>query len=351
MAAELVSIVVNNFNYARFLREAIDSALAQTYPHKEIVVVDDCSTDGSQDVIRSYGDRIVPVLQPVNGGQGAAMNAGFAASRGDVIIFLDADDYLYPSAAAEVAARARPDVAIIQYRLHLVDVAGKVIDVYPPREVRFDRGDVSAKVLATGRYEGNATTGMAFSRAALAAIMPMPAPDFRICADGYLMTLAPLHGAVESIEEPLGAYRRHQANFKLSMPGSAAGSLHRDLHHDALKLRILEAHAASLGRRASPDAFLRDYQHVGVRIGSLLLDPAQHPVAGDSQLGLGFHGIAAALRAPVAWPWRTAMVGWFLSMGVLPRALARSVFLWRFEPGTRPAWVVRSLKLLRRTTR
>jgi glycosyltransferase involved in cell wall biosynthesis len=59
----LVSIVVNNFNYERFLREAIDSALAQTYAPVEVVVVDDGSTDSSRDIIASYGDRLIPVLK------------------------------------------------------------------------------------------------------------------------------------------------------------------------------------------------------------------------------------------------------------------------------------------------
>lgn len=59
----LVSIIINNYNYGRFLREAIDSALNQTYPHVEVIVVDDGSTDGSQEIITSYGDRVIPVLK------------------------------------------------------------------------------------------------------------------------------------------------------------------------------------------------------------------------------------------------------------------------------------------------
>src|SRR5215217_1250210 len=90
-----VSVVVNNYNYGRFLGEAIDSALAQTYPRTEVVVVDDGSTDDSCSVIAGYDGRVVPVLKE-NGGQASAFNAGFAASRGDIVIFLDADDYLFP---------------------------------------------------------------------------------------------------------------------------------------------------------------------------------------------------------------------------------------------------------------
>jgi Glycosyltransferases involved in cell wall biogenesis len=63
----LVSIIITSYNYEKFLSRAIDSALQQTYPVKEVIVVDDGSTDNSRDIINSYGDRIVPVFQE-NGG-------------------------------------------------------------------------------------------------------------------------------------------------------------------------------------------------------------------------------------------------------------------------------------------
>ena len=131
MRRDTVSVLINNFNYARFLAQSIDSGLAQTYPHTEVVVVDDASHDGSAALIHGYGDRVVPVLQDRNGGQGAAVNAGFARSRGDIVIFLDADDYLYPHAAERVVASWRGGLGKLQYRLDLVDVAGEKLDLYP----------------------------------------------------------------------------------------------------------------------------------------------------------------------------------------------------------------------------
>src|SRR5438128_12254393 len=92
-APPAVDIVVNNYNYGRFLREAIESALAQAYEHVSVIVVDDGSTDDSREVIATFGDRIVPVLKE-NGGQASACNAGFAHSKGDIVVFRDADDVL-----------------------------------------------------------------------------------------------------------------------------------------------------------------------------------------------------------------------------------------------------------------
>ena len=94
---DLASIIINNYNYGVFLREAVDSALNQTYLNTEVIVVDDGSTDRSREIIASYGDQIIPVLKG-NGGQASAFNAGFAASRGEVVFFLDSDDILLPTA-------------------------------------------------------------------------------------------------------------------------------------------------------------------------------------------------------------------------------------------------------------
>lgn len=91
----LVSVIIPNYNYERYLREAIDSALAQTYPNIEIIVVDDGSTDSSREIIESYGSEIRAVFQK-NQGVSAARNNGAATSKGEYIAFLDADDVWLP---------------------------------------------------------------------------------------------------------------------------------------------------------------------------------------------------------------------------------------------------------------
>jgi glycosyltransferase involved in cell wall biosynthesis len=87
----LVSVIIPNFNYAKYVGEAIDSALAQTYANIEVIVVDDGSTDTSPTIIESYGDKIKAIFQN-NQGVSTARNNAVAASHGEYLAFLDADD-------------------------------------------------------------------------------------------------------------------------------------------------------------------------------------------------------------------------------------------------------------------
>jgi Glycosyl transferase family 2 len=356
MSTPLVSVVINNFNYAQYLPRSIESALSQTHPRLEVVVVDDVSTDGSRDVIARYAKRTVPVLREKNGGQGAAVNAGFRASHGDIVFFLDADDYLYPHAVAHVVSAWVGGLSKVQFRLDLVDVDGRKIDTFPPPEVAFDSGDVVPRLLATGRYQTTVMSGNAFSRAALEKVLPMPEADFRISADGYLVTVTPFYGPVASLEEPLGAYRQHGANAW--SVGSTAPSamalaerLRRTLLHDVLKYQTLDARARQFGMQAAPNPGLRDTQHLAARIGSLCLDPAHHVQPGESRLSLGLKGALTSGRARLSWKRRATLASWFLAVGFLPRPAASRAAAWFLAPGSRPPAVARVLKAVRRLLR
>jgi len=94
--AGLVSIIIPCYNQAQFLREAIQSALAQTYPHREIFIVDDGSTDNTAEVTAGYRD--VRYIRQENSGVSTARNTGLKESRGEYLVFLDADDRLLPEA-------------------------------------------------------------------------------------------------------------------------------------------------------------------------------------------------------------------------------------------------------------
>lgn len=92
----LVSIIIPTFNYGRYICRAVDSALSQTYPNIEVIVIDDGSTDETSFILAdTYGQRI-SCLRQENRGAAAARNIGISISRGDYITFLDADDRYMP---------------------------------------------------------------------------------------------------------------------------------------------------------------------------------------------------------------------------------------------------------------
>jgi glycosyltransferase involved in cell wall biosynthesis len=123
----LVSVVIPNYNCARFLPAALDTALAQTYPHVEVIVVDDGSRDDSLDVLRPYEDR-VRVITQANQGVAAARNHGISASRGDLVAFLDADDEWHPEKLAkQVPLFRRPAVGLVYCSLEYIDESGALL--------------------------------------------------------------------------------------------------------------------------------------------------------------------------------------------------------------------------------
>jgi glycosyltransferase involved in cell wall biosynthesis len=348
MITPLVSVVIANYNYGRFLARSVDSVLAQTHPRTEVVVVDDASVDDSREVIRAYGDRVVPVLKTENGGQAAAFNSGFAACHGEVVLFLDSDDWLYPEAAARVVGAFAPGVAKVQFRLHLVNGKGEHIDLFPAPEVSFDDGDVVPLLMSSGRYETTVTSGNAFARSTLEAILPVPEKEFRISADGYLVTVAALYGRVVSIEEPLGAYVLHGANNWVTVAGSGLGGrFRRSLEHDFSRYEALRRRAAERGHSLSPNPGFRDPLHLSYRLGSLALDPGSHPVHGDWRATLGLRGAWASRAARLPPVRRLLLAAWFLAAGFLPRRMAASLIAWRMVPDTRPAFVGRTARRLR----
>ncbi len=210
----LVSIVVNNYNYDRYLTEAIDSALAQTYSPIEVLVVDDGSTDNSREIIASYGDRVTPLLKE-NGGQSSAFNYAYGHCNGDVIMFLDSDDCLYEG-AVEALVEKMQDAKVSKCGgyLQVIDGDGNKVDQRIPRQLS-PAGDYRQATLELGpaSYTHCFTSGNAWARWFLDRIMPIPEDRRSIGADGYLTILDPLFGRVEVVDRIIGSYRVHGGNL------------------------------------------------------------------------------------------------------------------------------------------
>jgi glycosyltransferase involved in cell wall biosynthesis len=345
----VISICINNFNYERFLAQAIDSALAQGDPSQvEVVVVDDGSTDGSRDLIESYGDRIHAILQP-NGGQASAFNSGLAAARGDIVLFLDADDVLRPGVGAALtqAFAAQPRPAKVQMRMAVIDAdsapTGELIPGRPfPRAPR----DLRDHVRRFRSYPWPPSSANAYAVGALHEVMPIPAETYRSSCDSYLCELMPYLGPVVSLDIIGVGYRAHASNSYMGTTADAAW-LRRKM------VRIVENHQRACevaerlgiaGPPADPLAPL-DVAFLGFRMASLRLDPGDHPFANDRPRQLANDGIRATLANPLLTRRdRVIRPVWFALAGYLPHSAAVAV-VRRFVPDSplrlRPAWLKR----------
>jgi glycosyltransferase involved in cell wall biosynthesis len=218
-ATPLVSIIINNYNYARFLPAAIESALGQSYRHKEILVVDDGSTDGSQEIILRQVSRIVPILKE-NGGQGSALNAGVAKSRGEIICFLDSDDFWHQEKVAKVVevvnregGDSRP--MLVHHLLEILDqstgeVTGQIIgDTHKSPLNLYDH----ARRYRFIPFVTGPQSSISINRALANLLFPLPEHRGFISNDNFMVYGALLIAELHSLNASLGCYRVHDRNI------------------------------------------------------------------------------------------------------------------------------------------
>lgn len=233
-SAALVSIIITSFNYGRFIRETIDSALNQTYPYVEVIVVDDGSADDSRQIIASYASRVVPIFKE-NGGLASAINAGFAVSRGDLVCLLDSDDAFLPQKVSRVvdAWKAQPGAAIVYHQMQTVDARNNRLGRPWPRAVW--NGDLRSRVERSGGWWPHPnTSALSFTRSYLERMLPVPEPNRSVYPDPYLAGPAAFVGPVTGLRAPLARYRLHGqnlSNFGRRTPEDDARSMREKLSH------------------------------------------------------------------------------------------------------------------------
>ena len=326
-AADLtVDIVVNNFNYARFLPAAIDSALAQSHERLRTIVVDDGSSDGSRELLRGYEDRVELVLKG-NGGQASALNAGMERSKGDVVIFLDADDVLHPDAAARAAAAFASDEAVVrvQARMEVIDASGRPTgEIKPPPHMPMPQGDMRQAELAHPfDLPWLATSANAFRAEALRRILPIPLDGYPVSgADWYLVHLTTLLGQVVSLEQVSAFYRVHGANqYELATDEIDLAHLRETIGFSRATAGELLRLAEEIGLPHPPR--ILSIADLANRMVVLRLDPGGDPSVGRRRSIFLDAVRAARRRTNVSAPMRVAFVAWFAAMALAPRSLAR----------------------------
>lgn len=212
-APTTASILIVNYNYGPYLSSAIDSALGQTWPNVQVVVVDDGSTDESPLIMQTYGNAIETIYKE-NGGQASGVNAGFPLLTGETVIFLDADDVLEPTAIEKtIGFFADPDVVKVCWPFTIIDRNGA-----PTGEFRFRRissGNFRRRALKVGpaSHYTPPHSGNFWRKSFLDQVLPVDVVDFRNVVDGYLFTFSPFFGSFHAVDEPFTHYRVHGSNI------------------------------------------------------------------------------------------------------------------------------------------
>ncbi len=321
-AALRVSVVVTNYNYGHYLGACLASLRAQTSPADEIVVVDDGSTDGSRALLA--GETAARVVLQENAGQAAAFNAGFAATTGDVVIFLDADDLLYPEAIAVVRALWTGREAILCWRLDTVDAAGRKTGRY---EKWAPDLDMLPRLLDGLLLPFMPTSANAFSREAIAWSFPLPAARWRISADALLVRAGVLAGPMRPVAQVLGGYRIHGGNNYHRGSEAQTANIFRGLNDIADAGLDLVEMAGRAGRleRGQRVKLLASALRVRLRADAILPDAARFRVF-----------LARLARVARQGGPRLALAGW-LAARLLPRSAALRQYVR--EPACRPRGV------------
>src|SRR5580704_10943750 len=236
MSAPLVSVVVDTYNHEAFVGEAITSVLQQEYQlgAVEVLVVDDGSRDGTARQLSAFADR-VRIVRKENGGQASALNLGVALAKGDIIAFLDGDDWWHPRKLQAVVSYLLQNPAVGMVGHGIVEVAadGSRRALRPGELIRFDLKSEGGPATFKRVTCFLGTSRLTCRRSVLERLLPIP-EALVIEADEYLFTLGGAVAEVAVLDEPLCYYRLHGQN------------LYQFSDHDPARLRRKHSVVATL---------------------------------------------------------------------------------------------------------
>jgi glycosyltransferase involved in cell wall biosynthesis len=278
MTEPTVSVVVPAYNAAAFVRRAVDSVLAQTWASRELLVVDDGSTDGTLDVLASYGERL-RVLTQANAGPAAARNHGLRAARARYVAFLDADDRWLPAKLERQVAllESRPEIGFCSTATRVVTEAGDPAGDWPCTAIE---GSLLETLFVRSAAVSGSTSGVLARRELLLA-----ADGFDEALRGFedpdLWIRLAARSGYACIPEPLTVVVRTSGSVSSHLPRMRAATLASFRKNRAL---LPPARHGAYWRAACAGA-LTDYAKMAWR-------------AGDRRHGLAWAG-EALLRAPI----------------------------------------------------
>lgn len=217
-----VSVLINNYNYGRYLSSAIDSALAQKYENLEVIVFDDGSTDGSQEILREYGSRIKVLYnsEKLKGlypsyYQAHAIESAFEASTGDIIFLLDSDDLFAPEKVRKVVSvfSEDPNIQCVQHTFTVIDANGNLSNI--KKRPIISGVQLPQAIYFTGRLDFffTQTSALAFRRSALETMIPFEKDELHLLWPDVRLTRHVMFlGKITTLQERLGCYRVHGNN-------------------------------------------------------------------------------------------------------------------------------------------
>lgn len=253
----LVSVIIPAFNNGRFIGPALESLFQQTYPEekREIIVIDDGSTDNTPEVLKKYGQNILYVRQE-HRGIASARNAGVSYAKGEIITFLDSDDLWYEERLQRVVEKfiENPRVGIVYHPIELIDSDGVIIEKNFYAAFGYEEG-LSGWVeneMASGRIFSGGSS-FAFRRDIVDMLSPLP-EDIRRGVDYYMTVICSCYAPAEYIPQILGKYRLHAGNVTMSAGLDnriALAAINKDFAHTRQKviekiLSLRNPHANSL---------------------------------------------------------------------------------------------------------
>lgn len=216
MAKPLVSIVIPVYNQKAYIEEAVDSALSQSYGNCEVIVHDNCSTDGTYEVLKKYRDRIRLYRSDHNRGMVGGWNRAIRYAKGDYIKFLASDDLLDPKCVQVLlqAITSRPGSVLAVCRRRFIDNEGNVMKTmgFADRNMQVSGTEYAKSFLSEVRENRiGEPTAVLYPRSVIAKAGGYD-PHFSQFADTEYWLRLLLHGNIVYVDTPLCSFRVHEAS-------------------------------------------------------------------------------------------------------------------------------------------